>query len=127
MAGILLKIGGCYNLAFAAFHLFFWRIFDWKRDLASLSFLNRAIMQVLNLCLTFVFVAFGYLSLAHGGEMLGSPLGRALIFLIGLFWLLRALQQAIFFRLRKPLSWAFLFVFLAGAGVYLALSDGDAA
>ncbi len=69
-------------------------------------------MQVLNLCLTFVFVIFAYVSIAHAGEMTSTPLGRSLLLLISLFWYLRAAEQIWFFGLRKPLSILFLLFFL---------------
>jgi hypothetical protein len=113
-----LVMGGLFNLAFAVFHLLFWRIFDWKRDLRSLSFNNRQIMQVLNLCLIFAFVIFAWISFFHGDELLRTALGRSMLLLIALFWLLRAIEQAFFFKLKQPASVAFLVVFLAGALLY---------
>jgi hypothetical protein len=121
MDEILLVIGGIYNLLFAVFHLLFWKIFDWKNDLASLTSVNRAIMQVINLCLTFVFIIFSVISLLYPDQMIGTDLGRTLIFLIVIFWFLRAVEQIIFFRLKNWLSWAFLFVFLIGTGLYSAI------
>lgn len=76
---------GIYNLFFAVFHLLFWRIFDWKIDLASLAFLNRAIMQVSNLCLAFVFIIFGVLSLLYPGQLVETELGSTLTGLISAF------------------------------------------
>ena len=114
----LLHVGGVYCIAFVVFHLMFWKIFDWKSDLRGLSFLNRAIMQVLNLSLTFAFFIFAYVSLLHAPELLSTPLGRALLVLIALFWLARAAMQVLFFKLRHWGSWVFLLVFLAGAAIY---------
>ena len=74
MGKTLLTVGGIYNLLFVIFHLFFWRLFDWKNDLVSLTSINRAIMQVLNLCLMFSFTIFGTLSLFFPGQMAGTPL-----------------------------------------------------
>jgi hypothetical protein len=118
MSEALLLVGGIYNLLFTIFHLLFWRIFDWKNDLASLTSVNRAIMQVLNLCLTFVFVIFGVLSLLYPAQMAGTELGQALAGMIALFWLLRAVEQVIFFKLKNWISWILLFVFLGGAVLY---------
>ena len=115
---ILIKAGGVYSLGFVIFHLLFWRLFDWDRDLRSLSFLNRAIMQVVNLSLTFVFVIFGYISLMHTRELLESSLGHSLLLLIALFWFLRAIEQVIFFKLKHWGSVAFLAVFLLGSLLY---------
>ncbi|MDR2188554.1 MAG: hypothetical protein LBE62_10970 [Azonexus sp.] len=113
-------IGGIFNLAFAIFHLLFWRIFGWKNELARLSFINRAIVQVLNLCLTFVFIIFSYLSLARSEELLSTALGRSILVLIAVFWLLRAVYQAVFFKLRHWASWAFFAAFVGGASLYAA-------
>ena len=117
-AETVLVLGGVFNIAFAVFHLLFWRVFDWKRDLASLTFINRQVMQILNLCLTFVFLIFAYISFFHTAELLATSLGRALLLLISTSWLLRAVEQVIFFRLKRPLSMAFFVLFLLGALLY---------
>lgn len=118
MMEIFIKAGGIYNIAFVLFHLLFWRLFNWKDDLRSLSFLNRAIMQVLNLSLTFAFLIFSYISLLHSGELLSTSLGQSLLLLMALFWFLRAIQQVIFFKLKHWGSLAFLGLFLIGALLY---------
>ncbi len=115
---ILVKAGGIYSLGFVIFHLLFWRLFDWDTDLRSLSFLNRAIMQVVNLSLTFVFVMFGAISLLHTRELLETPLGHSLLLLIALFWLFRAILQPIFFKLKHWGSVVFFAVFLLGSLLY---------
>jgi len=115
---IAIKLGGLFNLAFVIFHALFWRIFGWKHDLRSLSFNNRQIMQVLNLCLMFSFLIFAYISFFHTGELTGTALGHALLLLISVFWLLRAMEQAVFFRLKRSLSVAFFVLFLIGSVLY---------
>lgn len=75
-------------------------------------------MQVLNISLILCFLIFSYISLTHTAELLTSPLGKALLMLMTLFWLARAIQQIIFFKLQHPTSWAFLLLFLAGAFLY---------
>ena len=111
-------LGGAFNTALFVFHAFFWRIFRWRDDLASLTSLNRAVMQVLNLCLMFAFAIFAYVSFFHADELLGTPLGRAMLVLIAAFWLLRALQQPVFFRVRGTVNAAFFSLFLVGAALY---------
>jgi hypothetical protein len=110
--------GGALAAAFAVFHLCFWKLFRWRTDLAKLTSLNRAIVQVLNLTLTFVFVIFAWISFAHTDELLTTGLGRSLLRLIAALWYLRAVEQVVFFGLRKPLSLAFFVVFLAGGTLY---------
>ena len=114
----LLKIGSFYNLAFAVFHLLFWKIFKWDTELSKISFLNRAVMQVLNLCLTFCFLLFSYISYFHTSELLTTGLGHAVLTGIAIFWLLRAIEQVIFFKLKHWGSIIMLLTFIAGALIY---------
>jgi hypothetical protein len=118
MSHALVIAGGIFNLIFVVFHLTFPRLFRWDEDLRSLTFLNRAIMPVLNLCLTFAFAIFGVVSLIHTDEMLGTALGRTLLVLLALFWLARAVEQVVFFKLRHWGSCVFLGIFLIGAALY---------
>ena len=60
----ILFCGGIYHALLVGFHLGFWKLFRWGEDLRSLSFINRQVMQILNLCLTFTFVIFGIFSVA---------------------------------------------------------------
>lgn len=53
-------------------------------------------------------------------ELLAPGLGRTLLFSIALFWYLRAVQQALFFGMRKPLSVAFFLLFTLGGSLYAA-------
>lgn len=115
---MLVKLGGVFNALFAVFHLMFWRLFKWRDDLRTLSFVNRGIMQVLNLCLAFVFVMFAYVSLAHTEDLLFSGLGHSLLVLIALFWLARAVEQIVFFRLRRGASRLLFGLFLVGTLLY---------
>jgi hypothetical protein len=114
----LIKTGGLYNIALVIFHLLFWQLFNWAEDLRSLSTLNRAIMQVVNLSLVFVFTMFAYLSLIHTAELLSTTLGRALLLSISVFFFLRSILQIVFFRLLRWGSVAFLVFFLAGGVLY---------
>ena len=114
----LIKAGGIYCISLIVFHLLFWKIFHWDKELRRLNALNRAVMQVLNLSLTAAFLIFAFISLAHTNELLSSPLGHSLLGLISAFWLFRAVQQIAFFRLKHWASWVFLGFFLAGAVIY---------
>lgn len=111
--------GGVFHLAIAIFHIFFWRIFRWKEDLASLTHINRAIVQILNLCLTFVFFAAAYISFFHASELLSTPLGRTILASIALFWILRLMLQSVFFSARHGISILFILLFLIDASLYL--------
>jgi len=114
----LLIAGGIFNLAFAIFHILFWKIFNWKTELKKLDFMNSAIMQVLNLCLTFCFLIFAYISFFHHKELLTTSIGKSLLAGISIFWLLRAIEQIIFFGIKHWQSIIFLLVFVGGAILY---------
>ena len=75
-------------------------------------------MQVLNLSLSFAFIIFGYISLAHTSELLSTDLGHSLLILMTLFWMARAIEQIVFFKLKQWGSVAFLVFFLSGAVLY---------
>lgn len=115
----LIIIGGYLWLAVFVFHLFFWKLFDWKNDLSSLNPLNKAIMQVLNLCLMLVFLIFAYISIFHTDELLTTSLGRSMLVGIVLFGVFRAIEQVIFFDLKHIRSKAVLFIALLGTAIYL--------
>lgn len=116
---ILLFAGGVFHLALAVFHLFFWRIFRWKEDLASLTRVNRAIMQILNLCLTFLFFVMAYISFFHSAELISTSLGQTILASIALFWILRLILQFFFFGARHGISILFIVIFAIGASLYL--------
>jgi hypothetical protein len=115
----LVQIGGVINFFFVAFHLLFWKLFDWQQSLTSLSSDDRAIMQVLNIHTAYVLAVFSILSLAYPNEMSTTKLGRVVGMGIAGFWILRAVNQAVFWGLSFGGSWVILFVCLAVAMLYL--------
>jgi len=115
----IILIGGIYNLGFAIFHLFFWRLFQWKKDLPKLTFINRSVMQILNLCLTFVFLLMAYISFFYVSELRQTNLGKTLLIGFSLFWFLRMIEQVIFFGMRNSISIVLTIIFLLGSVIYL--------
>lgn len=115
---LLMYVGGVYCVALILFHLLFPKIFAWGEQLPRLNTLNRAIMQVLNLSLTFVFGILAYLSFAHADELLHTQMGRVVLGALALFWLFRSVLQVVFFKLDHWGSWAFLAFFFSGALIY---------
>jgi hypothetical protein len=115
----LIFVGGFYHLAFAAFHIGFWKLFDWKRELPKLNPVNQGVMQILNLRLIFVFLVFAYVSFFHADELLTTGIGKFLLAAIALFWFARAIEQIVFFNLKRTISAAMFFIFLLGAVLYI--------
>ncbi len=105
----LIQIGGVLWVICFIFHVFFWRLFDWRNDLESVMAVNKSIIQVLNLCLMLCFLIFAYISLAETDELLSSSLGKSLIAGMALFGIFRVVEQFIFFDLRLARSKIVLF------------------
>jgi hypothetical protein len=119
LAKLLLVLAGLFDLAFAAFHLCFWKIFRWRDELPRLSFANRGILQILNLCLTYIFVVMGAVCLLFGNDLTTSRLGRFVLGSFALFWALRAIYQPFFFGLKHPLSIGLFVAFVLGTAIHL--------
>ncbi len=115
----LILIGGFIWLAFFVFHVFFWKLFDWKQDLEYVTKTNKAIMQVLNLCLMLCFLIFAYVSIFQTEELLTTSLGKSLLIGMILFGIFRAIEQIIFFDLKNNRSKAVLLAALLGTTIYL--------
>lgn len=115
---VAIKIGGLYQLAFLIFHAMFWKLFKWKKELPKLTHINGSIMQVLNLCLMFCFLIFGYISLFHTSELITSGIGRVLLLFMALFWIVRAIEQLLFFGSKRPFSLGMFVLFFVGFCLY---------
>jgi hypothetical protein len=115
----LIYIGGFYCAVFAVFHLAFWRLFDWKRELPKLNSVNRGVLQVLNLRLTYLFFVCAFLCFFWTEDLLATGLGRVVLGAMGLFCLMRAVEQVIFWKWSR-ISAAFTVIFLLGAGLFAA-------
>lgn len=108
---------GVYNLAFGLFHLTFWRLLHWREQLPKLSWTNWAVMQALNLCLTFFFFLAASLYLIYPKELQTSSLGAAVAVGILGFWILRTVLQLVLFDLKHRVHQILLVVF--GVGILL--------
>ncbi|MCA3641077.1 MAG: hypothetical protein IOC63_04350 [Methylobacterium sp.] len=98
----LVQLAAFLDLALAAFHIAFWRLFRWPESLAAAGRLNAAVMQVMNLMLIYVFVVMGA-ALLWMGPAAPAPL---LLAAAG-FGAVRLALQPSFFGLRSRPSQAF--------------------
>lgn len=99
---ILLSIGGLVNLLFSLMHLNLGKALNWSETLSCLTVDNRATIYTLNAHLAFTCLIFAYLSLFHRKDMLVTRIGRAVTAAIGLFYILRAGNQVIYYGLSVP-------------------------
>lgn len=114
--------GAAFNAALGVFHLAFWKLFRWREELPRLGPVNRGVLQVLNIMLSYVFFAVAAGQVAQAAAWIGTPLGRAATAGVAGFWILRAALQP-FFWPRTGASWAMCGVFGLGAALHaVALS-----
>lgn len=123
MSGPIVAATACaiYNLGWGLFHLTFWRILRWRVELPRLSRTNAAVMQILNLRLTWVFFVFAYIYWVHPYELVGSPIGRAVAWGAWLFWVGRSVEQVIFMNMRRRVHQVLFVLFLAGVVLHATL------
>ncbi len=114
----LLLIGTIFHLAFVVFHLLFWKLFDWVHDLKKLSYINKSVMQILNLRLIFVFLIFSYISFFNTDELLNTKLGLTMTAAMALFWGFRSIEQIVYFGVKNFSSNLLLAFFIFGSVLY---------
>ncbi|MCX7556920.1 hypothetical protein OS187_08830 [Xanthomonadaceae bacterium JHOS43] len=95
---LLLALCAAHSLLFAAFHLAFWRLFRWRESLPRMKRVDRAILQILNLRLSYVFLGIGGLCLCFPNELVDTALGRTVMLGMTGFWLGRLVEQFVFLR-----------------------------
>lgn len=114
----LVMLCGLHSAGFAVFHLFFWKLFGWPRSLAGAGTANRAILQIANLCLVYVFSAVALMCLLMPDELLATRPGRAVLGGMAGLWLARTAMQFVYLPYRHPLIHALTVLFLLGTGLF---------
>ena len=100
----LLYICGFFNLTFAVFHLYFWKIFRWKEDLKENSIANRAIIQILNIRLIYVFLLMAFIYFFYTNQLVTTEIGFVLLIGFLGFWTGRLIEQFIFLRVKPRMA-----------------------
>jgi hypothetical protein len=111
----LILLCGFYNIAFAIFHISFWKIFHWNSDLKKLSFANKAVMQLLNVQIIYYFIFVAFICFVFPTELLTTKFGNLFLGGTSLFWLIRTIQQFIFLRANHYKIHILTIIFLIGA------------
>lgn len=115
----IIIICGIYSLILAVFHLFFWKFFNWKKDLEKLSQVNRGVMQILNIQIIFVFFTTGLICLFFNHEITGTNFGKYFLLANSGFWALRIVNQFIFLRINDYRIHLLTFAFFIGSILFL--------
>ena len=88
-----LKITGILLLVLASIHPLFPRYFNWKKELQSLSLLNRQMMEVHTFFIAFVLLLMGLMCLFCSSDLINTAFGRKLSLGLFAFWVIRLLVQ----------------------------------
>ena len=80
---------------------------------------NKAIVQVLNLQLTFVFLFFAVAIFLFNDELINTASGKFIIGSMSVFWFIRAVNQILFFDKKNYISLIIFFVFIIGGLLFL--------
>jgi len=88
-----LEVIGALLVLLALLHAGFGWYFDWRREFAPVSLLNRQMMHVHTFFVAFTVGLMGLLCLTSAAELVGTPLGRRVALGLGVFWLARLLIQ----------------------------------
>ena len=111
----MILLCGFYCLGFVLFHSQFWKLFAWRTELDKLSAANKAIMQILNLRLMYVFLFVAAICFLFPNELATTTLGHFFLGGMSLFWLGRTIEQFIFLKVDHPLVHLLTYIFLIGA------------
>ena len=82
----IIYICGFYSFGFALFHIGFWKLFQWKKQVKNLSFANKGILQTLNVQLIWFFVLVGIICFAFPDELMNTNLGKVFLGGNAIFW-----------------------------------------
>lgn len=88
-----LKIIGGLLIILASLHFFFPKYFDWKKECASLSQINRQMFYVHSFFIALMVFLIGILCITSSSELVNTVLGKRVCLGIGVFWLARLLIQ----------------------------------
>ncbi|MFN4314727.1 MAG: hypothetical protein ACK4E0_10565 [Chitinophagaceae bacterium] len=97
-----LNISGVILLLLAIIHVGFPRYFQWKKELAGLSLINRQLMEVHTLFIALAVALMGAICLLTNPADWQNSLGSLVASGLSLFWLVRLLVQLFYY---SPKLW----------------------
>jgi hypothetical protein len=88
-----LKIVGILLILLALIHYFFPKYFNWKKELSSLSIINRQLMYVHSFFIAFIVFLMGLLCLTSSHDLVSTDFGKRISLGLGIFWTVRLCIQ----------------------------------
>lgn len=99
---IHLKTIGFLLMALALVHVIFPKYFNWTKELASLSLINRQMMTTHTFFIALTVFLMGFFCVTSTLDIIHTPLGRKISFGLGIFWVIRLFFQ---FFVYSPELW----------------------
>jgi hypothetical protein len=90
---IHLKITGSLFVVLSFIHIIFPSYFSWKKELCTLSIMNRQMMYVHSFFIAFTVMLMGILCITSAQELIETQLGRKIVFGLFIFWVVRLVFQ----------------------------------
>jgi len=75
----LLYFCGIFNLLLVIFHVLFWKVFNWKTSLDKGTKANKAVTQIMNIQLIYLFLFMAIIYLFYTKELVQSKIGNAVL------------------------------------------------
>lgn len=88
-----IKITGILLICLAMLHGVFPRYFNWKKDLAGLSLINRQMMIVHTFFIALTVGLMGLLCISSAHELVSTSLGKKISLGLAVFWMVRLVIQ----------------------------------
>jgi hypothetical protein len=88
-----LKTIGLLLIVLALVHAIFPKYFNWKKELESLSLINRQMMTIHTFFIALTVFLMGLLCLTSSKELLKTNLGKKILLGLGIFWTIRLFIQ----------------------------------
>ena len=88
-----LKIIGILLILLAAIHIVFPKYFSWKKELNSLSLINRQLMYIHSFFIAFMILLIGILCLSSSPDLIETEFGKKISLGLGIFWTTRLFFQ----------------------------------
>ena len=97
-----IKIIGYILMVLALVHFIFPKKFSWKKELASLSLINKQLMEVHTFFVAFIVFLMGLLCISSADELVHTAFGNRISLGLFIFWVTRLVFQ---FFVYSPKLW----------------------
>ena len=99
---LLIHLIGYGLILLALIHVIFPKAFDWKKELATLSLINRQLMTVHTFFIGLTVFLMGILCITSAHELITTALGKRILCGLAIFWGIRLLSQLFWY---SPQLW----------------------